>query len=121
MKNYYHILGLSFEANPETEVISAAYKALVKLYHPDIFKGEKKIQKRKMTDINEAYDVLGSNKLKFSYDLKLEKFLKKNYSRFSNEDYEDSDIFDDKCSVDQVLLSAINVFPENFFFIVLSP
>ncbi len=111
MKNYYHILGLSFEANPETEVISAAYKALVKLYHPDIFKGEKKIQKRKMTDINEAYDVLGSNKLKFSYDLKLEKFLKKNYSRFSNEDYEDSDIFDDKY-IDNDWEIALIVYPE---------
>ena len=28
--------GLSFESNPENSLIDAAYKALVKLYHPDI-------------------------------------------------------------------------------------
>ena len=42
MKNYYHILGLSFESKPENSLIYAAYKALVKLYHPDIFKGNNK-------------------------------------------------------------------------------
>ena len=41
MRNLYHILGLSYEAKPEFQVISAAYKALVKLYHPDVFKGER--------------------------------------------------------------------------------
>ena len=41
MKNYYHILGLSFESNPEKELIDAAYKALVKIYNPDVYKGEK--------------------------------------------------------------------------------
>ena len=47
MKNHYHILGLSFESNPETSLIDAAYKALVKLYHPDIFKGNHKDLKKK--------------------------------------------------------------------------
>ena len=47
MKNHYHILGLSFESNPETSLIDAAYKALVKLYHPDIFKGNHKDLKNK--------------------------------------------------------------------------
>ena len=51
MKNYYHILGLSFESNPEKQLIDAAYKALVKLYHPDLYKGDKKSLKRKITEI----------------------------------------------------------------------
>jgi len=111
MKNYYHILGLSFEANPELEVISAAYKALVKLYHPDIFKGEKKFQKRKITEINEAYEFLSSPERKFSYDIKLEKFQKKNSSDLLNEDFEDSDIFDDKY-IDNDWEIAQIVYPE---------
>ena len=53
MKNYYHILGLSFESKPENSLIYAAYKALVKLYHPDIFKGNNKDLKRKITEIKE--------------------------------------------------------------------
>ena len=34
--------GLSFESSPEKQLIEAAYKALVKLYHPDVYKGDKK-------------------------------------------------------------------------------
>ena len=60
MKNHYHILGLSFESKPETSLIDAAYKALVKLYHPDIFKGNHKDLKRKITEINEAYEILSN-------------------------------------------------------------
>ena len=37
MKDYYAILGISI--NAESEVISAAYKALAKKYHPDVYKG----------------------------------------------------------------------------------
>ena len=33
MKNYYEILGVS--KNSETEVITAAYKAMMRKYHPD--------------------------------------------------------------------------------------
>ena len=69
MRNFYHILGLSFEAQPENQVISAAYKALVKLYHPDVFKGEKKEQKRKISEINEAYEILNNHESKLKYDI----------------------------------------------------
>ena len=45
MKNYYHIL--VFHLNQiETSLIEAAYKALVKLYHPDIFKGKQRFKKK---------------------------------------------------------------------------
>ena len=60
MKNYYHILGLSFESNPENSLIDAAYKALVKLYHPDIYKGNNRDLKRKITELNEAYEILSN-------------------------------------------------------------
>ena len=54
MKNYYHILGLSFESNPEKELIDAAYKALVKIYHPDVYMGDKNYAKEKIQEINVA-------------------------------------------------------------------
>ena len=62
MKNFYHILGLSLEPAPEQQLIEAAYRALVKLYHPDVYKGDKKSLKRKISEINEAYDTLSDNK-----------------------------------------------------------
>lgn len=41
MKDFYEILGVS--PNADIIVISAAYKALVQIYHPDKWKGEKKV------------------------------------------------------------------------------
>ena len=111
MRNLYHILGLSYEAKPEFQVISAAYKALVKLYHPDVFKGEKKDQKRKISEINEAYETLSDNESKILYDKKLESFLKKNYSKYSNEEFEDHDEFEDKFINDDWEIALI-VYPE---------
>ena len=66
MKNYYHILGLSFESNPEKELIDAAFKALVKIYHPDVFKGDKKSRDREITEKNEAYEILNDSEKKKS-------------------------------------------------------
>jgi len=111
MRNFYHILGLSFEAQPENQVISAAYKALVKLYHPDVFKGEKKEQKRKISEINEAYEILNNHESKLKYDKKLENFLKKNYSKFSNEEFDDNSEFDEKF-IDDDWEIALIVYPE---------
>ena len=68
MKNYYHILGLSFESNPEKELIDAAFKALVKIYHPDVFKGDKQSRDREITEINEAYEILNDSEKKKIYD-----------------------------------------------------
>ena len=40
MKDFYAILGVS--VNAELEVINAAYRAMAKKYHPDVYKGNKK-------------------------------------------------------------------------------
>ena len=77
MKNYYHILGLSFESNPENSLIEAAYKALVKLYHPDIFKGNNRDLKRKISEINEAYEILSDLEKKKNMTSNLVFFIKK--------------------------------------------
>ena len=63
-KNYYEVLGLSFSSNPEPELIAAAYKVKLKLYHPDVNKKKKGEQLTK--DINEAYDTLNNKSKKKS-------------------------------------------------------
>lgn len=66
MKNYYKILEISGDAS--TEVIKAAYKAMSKKYHPDLYAGDKAQADAKMQDINEAYEVLSDSSLKAEYD-----------------------------------------------------
>ena len=111
MKNYYHILGLSFESAPEVQLIEAAYKALVKLYHPDVYKGDKKTLNRKITEINEAYDVLSQDKKKIIYDEKLKKFQINKSIDYSDEEFEDKDLFDKKY-IDADWEIALLVYPE---------
>ncbi len=111
MKNYYHILGLSFESNPEEQLINAAYKALVKLYHPDVFKGDKKSLNRKIVEINEAYKVLCNSKNKEKYDEKLKKFQTDKSFEYSDENFEDKDQFNSKY-FDQDWEIALLVYPE---------
>ena len=64
---YYDILEIS--ENASDEVIKMAYKALVKKYHPDTFKGDKAFAEEKTKEINEAYDVLSDPIKRQEYDL----------------------------------------------------
>ena len=111
MKNYYHILGLSFESNPEKELIDAAYKALVKIYHPDVYKGDKKSRERKITEINQAYEILSNVKNKTDYDQNLKDFQIKRSFDYSDEDFEDTDVFNKKY-IDEDWEIALLVYPE---------
>jgi curved DNA-binding protein CbpA len=56
MKNYYEILGVS--PTSETKVITAAYKAMMRKYHPDNNKSASASDMAK--EINAAYEVLKS-------------------------------------------------------------
>lgn len=64
--NHYEVLGVSRHAEPT--VISAAYKALVRIYHPDIYTGDKEYALRRTKELNEAWSVLSSPDLKSQYD-----------------------------------------------------
>jgi len=68
---YYDILEVSHTASPE--VIHAAYMALVKKYHPDLFHDEQdKVEAEgRMKQINDAYRVLSSSALRADYDRQL--------------------------------------------------
>lgn len=64
MQDYYKILGVSPDA--EAEVITAAYKALMRKYHPDHNRAENSDIRAK--ELNEAYAVLNSPQKRKEYD-----------------------------------------------------
>ena len=70
MENYYRILEI--DKNASNEVIKAAYKTLVKKYHPDLKSGnEKNIASSQIKKINEAYAILSDPYKKYEYDEKI--------------------------------------------------
>jgi chaperone protein DnaJ len=68
MITYYEILEVSRMASKE--VITKAYKVLVRKYHPDLEQdeGKKEEAKEKMVRINEAYETLSDDKKRKKYD-----------------------------------------------------
>ncbi|WP_340122607.1 DnaJ domain-containing protein [Methylobacter svalbardensis] len=65
-KDYYRVLGVIDSA--ELAVIKAAYKALMMIYHPDRYDGNKEEAVRKSKAINEAYAVLIDPDKRKKYD-----------------------------------------------------
>jgi molecular chaperone DnaJ len=61
-KNYYAILGISSHASPDD--IRAAYRRLVKEFHPDCYDGTS----NRFLDIQEAYSTLSESASRRQYD-----------------------------------------------------
>lgn len=68
-KNYYEILGVP--KNATEEEIKAAYKKLVKQYHPDLHPGDASAAE-KFKEINEANEVLSDKQKRAAYDYEQE-------------------------------------------------
>ena len=64
MKDYYSILGISEYA--KVDEIKSAYRALVKIWHPDIC--SLKNAKERFVEISEAYEVLSNETKRKQYD-----------------------------------------------------
>ena len=64
-KNYYNILGVSSDA--DLEIIKAAYRVLVKRYHPDSNSNGKKFSSH-FQKLQEAYEVLSDTHRRREYD-----------------------------------------------------
>ena len=64
--DYYAVFGIARDA--EDIVITAAYKGMVKKYHPDVYEGSKVEANEKIREINEAYDTLSDPKKRSAYD-----------------------------------------------------
>lgn len=64
-RNYYKILGI--EPTDDEKAIKAAYKNLVKRWHPDL-NDNSDVSRQMMKDINEAYEVLSDFRLRNEYN-----------------------------------------------------
>jgi len=64
-KNYYETLGVS--RNASEQEIKKAYRRLARQHHPDVNSGDKSAEAR-FKEINEAYEVLSSQKNRKKYD-----------------------------------------------------
>lgn len=62
----YQILGVPFGSS--FDLCKATYKSLCKIYHPDVFDGDKKFAKSRMSELNAAIDFLGNPKNKEKFD-----------------------------------------------------
>jgi DnaJ family protein C protein 3 len=68
MRDYYKILGVSRSASARE--IKKAYRQQATMYHPDKYRGDlspEKVQE-KMSEINQAYEVLSNEELRQQYD-----------------------------------------------------
>lgn len=63
---YYDLLEIQPSASEE--VIKMAYKALVKKYHPDVYKGDKDYAEEMIQKINAAYEILSDKEKRSMYD-----------------------------------------------------
>jgi len=62
----YEILGVPFGAS--IEVCKATYKSLSKIYHPDVFVGEKSYAAKRMAELNAAFEFLDNPGRKKKWD-----------------------------------------------------
>ncbi|MBT3199569.1 MAG: molecular chaperone DnaJ [Phycisphaerales bacterium] len=65
-RDYYEVLGVSREANPDE--IKRAYRKGALKYHPDSFKGEKAEGETRFKELAEAYEVLSDSVKRNRYD-----------------------------------------------------
>lgn len=77
----------------EIEIVKASYKAMTKLYHPDL---NKKCDPKNIVKINLAYEILGNIENKRKYDEELKIYLKNINERndedsFKNEQFNSND------------------------------
>ena len=62
----YALLGAPFGAS--IEVCKATFKSLAKIYHPDVFVGDKAFAEKRMVELNTAYEFLDNPKRKKRFD-----------------------------------------------------
>jgi curved DNA-binding protein CbpA len=92
-KDYYAVLGVLPSIEPAA--IRAVYLALLKKYHPDVYRGTKEEAVRRTKEFNEAYNVLGDDKTREEYDRRRTKSAGQSgdyKSESSNEAEDSSDV-----------------------------
>lgn len=105
--DYYQILGVLPDA--ESVVITAAYRALASLYHPDRWKGDKEFATKKMADINVAYATLSDPDKRQKYN----NSRQTTHSSFAAEDEQTDQAFDTALSeMEKRWKVATEIFPD---------
>lgn len=66
MRDWYSILGVL--PSIEHEALRPIYMALVKKYHPDVFRGDSSFAQAKTKELNEAYRILSDPELRQKFD-----------------------------------------------------
>ena len=69
-RNPDFILGLPSDS--EQDLIKSTYKALIKIYHPDSFKGDKNFADKKIKDLNWSYEELNDSEKRKYYASKIQ-------------------------------------------------
>ena len=101
--NPYDVLGLPWAS--DVELVKATYKSLVKIYHPDIFKGDKDFAKERLAQLNSAYEFLSDKQQKREFD-------KNQQSKNNENEQQDFDPEKNSSEFDE----GINVLKENWDF-----
>lgn len=120
MKDYYRILQVHPEA--EIEIITTAYKRLMRKYHPDVLSPDlrddpKVLQKAK--DINEAYGILSNPAKRAEYDKKLKQQKQAKRSSVSTKNGQVREIGEEKaflyvrCGQTKEMFKALLIRDEN--------
>lgn len=91
MKSHYDVLGVLSTA--PIEVVKAAYKTLINIYHPDKFDGETSYAHEKTLELNEAYGVLSNKKKRDQYDIELNNVEDANPFHKDNESPDEANIY----------------------------
>jgi curved DNA-binding protein CbpA len=68
--NLYTILG-RFSENATLQELKQAYRTLAKLYHPDKNPDDKVSAAEKMSELNEAYEILSNSEKRAAYNAEL--------------------------------------------------
>jgi len=66
MKDYYATLGVP--SNASQDIIQSAYRALIKAFHPDVFKGDRNFAERRLKEILHAYEILKDPESRRKYE-----------------------------------------------------
>ena len=72
MMDYYEILGVEHDASDEQ--IKKAYHIMLKRYHPDNYKDDSEWARKRIYQLNEAYEILKDPIQRKQYD---EKYIQK--------------------------------------------
>jgi curved DNA-binding protein CbpA len=105
--DYYQTLGVLPDA--ESVVITAAYRALASLYHPDRWKGDKDFANKKMAEINVAYDTLSDPEKRKKYN----STRQSSHASFGYDDDQTDQAFDSALNeMEKRWLVATEIFPD---------